>query len=197
MKTIFQIVLISCTFLLSCKEHEVNIAVPSKQEKAEVATIGKKAAGILIETLQKELKEAITRDGVVEAISVCNKRALYLTDSLAKNLNRVSEIKRTSLNYRNPKNAPDKYEMAALNLYINGQQDKKEIYIQKILSESGAHFRYYQPLRMKPVCSRCHGHKNNLSAELQKRLVQLYPNDKATGFSGGDFRGLIRVSIQQ
>jgi hypothetical protein len=34
-----------------------------------------------------------------------------------------------------------------------------------------------------------------LTQEVSAQLAALYPDDKATGYKEGDFRGLIRVSV--
>lgn len=50
-------------------------------------------------------------------------------------------------------------------------------------------------MKIAPLCLNCHGDKNMLSEEVSAQLANLYPEDKATGYREGDFRGVIRVSV--
>ena len=50
---------------------------------------------------------------------------------------------------------------------------------------------YMEPLYVGPQCLSCHG--ETLSGELKEKLNELYPNDQATGFKLGQFRGLIWI----
>ena len=47
---------------------------------------------------------------------------------------------------------------------------------------------YAEPIFMKPLCVTCHGEA--LAAPVRERIAELYPEDRATGFRVGDFRGL-------
>ncbi len=139
---------------------------------------------------------AVKAEGVMGAITICNERAIRLTDSLTQNLSRVKDIKRTSSKYRNPKNKPDSYEQEALKFFSSKPEHLKEVFVQKIIQGSETHFRYYKPLTIKPVCTFCHGPSENLSPDLVEKVKKYYPEDKAVGYNLGDFRGVVRVSVQ-
>ncbi len=47
---------------------------------------------------------------------------------------------------------------------------------------------------IKGPCLRCHG--ASIGPEIAARLRRDYPNDRATGFSAGDFRGLFWVEVK-
>jgi hypothetical protein len=46
---------------------------------------------------------------------------------------------------------------------------------------------YVEPIYVKPVCLACHG--GNVDPGVKAKLAELYPEDQATGFREGDFRG--------
>ena len=56
--------------------------------------------------------------------------------------------------------------------------DKKQLYFMKALATEA-------------VCLACHG--QNLAPELQAKLAELYPDDRATGYQLGQVRGAILV----
>lgn len=53
---------------------------------------------------------------------------------------------------------------------------------------------YLEPLFVQPMCLNCHG--SALSRDVSLRLAALYPDDQATGFSAGDFRGILWVEYR-
>jgi hypothetical protein len=56
-------------------------------------------------------------------------------------------------------------------------------------------FGYVEPIRVGPICLRCHG--GEVAPEIRERLAALYPDDQATGFEQGDFRGLFWVRMPE
>jgi hypothetical protein len=43
------------------------------------------------------------------------------------------------------------------------------------------------------MCLQCHG--ANIAPPVAAKLAELYPEDQATGFAAGDFRGLFWVEL--
>jgi len=184
--------------LLMCN-NEPHTIKPSSAEEQRIQENGEKAVGVLLKIVQKELKTTIEEKGLVAALSVCDDKALYLTDSVANSMNGVLEIKRTSLRYRNPENAPDTYERNVLSYFQSTLLETgnlPEDMIEKVSSDTTTHFRYYRPLVVKSLCLNCHGQSENISPEVAYRLKRLYPKDHATGYSIDQFRGVVRVSIR-
>ncbi len=183
---------------LGCQKQESVEIQPTPAEAQKVAAIGEAAAGKLKQTLVAELTAAIQSGGTGAAIDVCSKKALQLTESIVYSSNNVLEVKRTTFKYRNPQNAPDDWDAQALQVYETAAQKGETLppsYIQKIKRDGETTFRYYQPLLAAGLCLNCHGDINLLSEEVSAQLATLYPDDKATGYKEGDFRGLIRVSV--
>ena len=51
--------------------------------------------------------------------------------------------------------------------------------------------RYMKALPTQELCLSCHGKENKVSPEVQAKLKELYPDDKATGYDSGQIRGAI------
>jgi hypothetical protein len=184
--------------LLSCKE-ESRISEISEAEEAKIREIGQKAAAQLLKSLQTKLKTTIANQGMMRAINVCNFEALNLTDSIQHTMNDVIEIKRTSLRFRNPKNAPDPLEREALTVISSIFQRTGNIpedYIEKVNNDSLAYFRYYKPLTIKALCLNCHGPSDQIDNNVKYQLRKLYPQDHAIGYKLNQLRGLVRISIK-
>jgi hypothetical protein len=67
--------------------------------------------------------------------------------------------------------------------------------IREISAEGRTVFRYYQPMSIQPLCLTCHGPVENIPEKLRSALAAYYPDDRATGYNNGDFRGVVRVTI--
>lgn len=161
-------------------------------EEAAVVQRGGETAALLQRTLGGELLAAIREGGPDRAVEVCSRTALELT----RDAGRGYVVKRTSLRYRNPANAPDELEFEVLNLFAaKAREDHPSWYAEKFRRDDGVFFRYYQPLYVADLCLTCHGPASAIPAAVRDILTQRYPDDRANGYGGGDFRGLIRVEI--
>lgn len=144
--------------------------------------------------LQGQLQTAMKAGGPVGAIGVCQKAA----PAIAANLSEESgaEVRRIALKERNPAASPEGElrgrleQLAAAPLTADGKPA-----VMQWTSGSGAdaraHFMRAIPMKEQP-CAACHG--TAIAPEVQARLAELYPADKATGFKPGDLRGAILVS---
>ena len=104
------------------------------------------------------------------------------------------KIKRVSLKVRNEARAiPDAWEKAALEDFDKraaaGEPPMKLEKGEKV----GDEYRYVKALPVQPLCLSCHGPSENLSPGIKAALGQHYPNDRATGYSEGQIRGVISV----
>ena len=164
------------------------------EQRAAVMEEGGRTADALISNLVSHLSTAMAEGGPAAAVDFCSTNALPLTAQVAA---RGLEVKRTSLRYRNPANAPDEHETEALR------------HFEKVLEETGAlpdawvqrvgleEFRYYRPLVVGAPCLKCHGAADDIDPDVVEILAERYPDDMATGYAAGDFRGLVRVSIPE
>jgi hypothetical protein len=198
MKKFFYLSFLAALLMLAgCQKQESTENQLTAEQKQQVEALGRAAAAKLMDTLKGELTKAMQED-VSDAIRVCSSKGLELTDSITAGVKNVTAIKRTTFKYRNPKNAPDEWEMKALKMFEEAAQKKEALpasYLQKLEQNGLTTFRYYQPMKVAPLCLNCHGDKNMLTEEVSAQLANLYPEDRATGYKEGDFRGLIRVSV--
>jgi len=177
-------------FVIGCSTTQTQIP---EEKKAKIEEIGEKNAMVLLKTLKGELIKAMSEGGAENALTVCNKKAMELTEQVEKETG--VQMKRTTFKYRNPANAPDKYEKEALEYFEKSIKEGKfpKNYIQVVNENGVLTYRYYKPLKVEPVCLTCHGEV--IDEKLAAKIKSLYPTDKATGYKDGDFRGVVRVSI--
>ncbi len=182
-KTGFILVFIASALLLGGR----NSASYEKLQD-EVAE-SRKIVGEFMKTLLSELKTAISKGGYENAIDICSKKAMKITEELSEKYGIY--LKRTTEKYRNPNNKPDEYELSILKklekLHHEGKLPSE--YYEKMTENGKSFLVYVKPLVVKPFCLGCHG--KNISEGVKNKLREIYPADKATGYNSGDFRGII------
>lgn len=162
-------------------------------DEARVIAAGEAAAAALTGELMGRVSAAIARGGPAYAIEFCSEEALPVTSEVARDLG--VEIKRTSSRVRNPQNAPDADEQAAL-AYFEGELAAGNPLPQHLIRRVDGEARYYRPIVVAELCTTCHGPRDALDPAVRDALAARYPDDRATGYAPGDFRGVIRVSVQ-
>jgi len=144
-----------------------------------------------METLQPTLKSALESDNThVTAMGVCTAIAKRMTDSYNQGQTEV-KIRRTALKYRSELNKPDTTDSIVMQLLA----DKKDF--KPVVVEQADHYRVYKPLPTKKACLICHGDSTNISPIISTIIKNKYPNDLATGFRLGEFRGAVVAEIQK
>jgi len=147
--------------------------------------------------LQSILMEELRAGGPVQALSVCADTAQELTRSIGESYN-VS-IKRVSDHVRNSDNTPDEYESTILALFRDMTEDDETppfIHTGARTVNDEKEFWYMQSIHLQAQCVGCHGQKDQIAETVMQLLNEKYPDDKATGYKPGDFRGAIRVSFK-
>lgn len=185
--------------IFSCGSEPETISVITKNDAPEFFKLADAAAIVLVKSLGGRLTEVIQSDGVIKAIDVCKEEAYDITDDIEDKIGKNISIKRVSNKYRNPKNAPDKYEIEALAWFeeqIAQGNMLPKVYGQRILQKKNDIYRFYKPMKMQTKCLLCHGDVETRLPDVSKRINKLYPKDKAVDYHDGDFRGLIRVEMQ-
>lgn len=167
---------------------DVDIMNAAKQQAAQLADTAQKLLG---STLMKTIQEK----GVVEAISFCNVVAYPLVDSVAKASG--ADIRRVSLRLRNPADAPNDYEREILEAYQYAVQSGVTPQEEIQFSEDKKYVLYSKPIAINNgMCLNCHGTVGKeISAPVHEKIVELYPEDDATGHAMGDLRGIWSVKI--
>jgi hypothetical protein len=111
----------------------------------------------------------------------------------------VIELRRTSLRVRNPANAPDAADRAALER-IQRQLEQGDpvdnLLVQRVtLPGMAPEWRVYRPLVTLKLCLDCHGRTETLAPGVAETLQVFFPADKAVDYRDNEWRGLFRVSI--
>jgi hypothetical protein len=152
---------------------------------------GREVAGKAQGVLLANVSSAMQKGGPEYAIEFCNLEASSLIDSLSEANNCV--VSRVSAKNRNPENVlKNKNEKQLWDFYAtrleNGNAPDTLIQQEKSLI-------YYKPIKTAmPACLNCHGTPGEdiQPATLQK-IQKLYPDDKATGYSLNEFRGMWKI----
>jgi hypothetical protein len=172
---------------------------PLTPDEATVATqSGAPAAGALAEELVGRLNHAIDEEGLVGAVDFCADVAIPLTQQVQDRFDPPLDLKRATLRWRNPENAPDEYEERLLH-YLAALEERDPEGVPAELTARGPEgsLRYYRVLRAAPMCLNCHGDVESMDPEVRELLRQRYPDDRATGYEAGELRGVIRVEVPQ
>jgi hypothetical protein len=135
--------------------------------------------------LMDALKEGL-RKGPAEAIEACRLAAPAIAASAGSP---GVHVGRTSHRLRNPANAPKAWMKPLLDDYVAG----RGLAGPRVVHLGDGGVGYVEPITVQPMCLTCHGPA--VGAGLRERLADLYPEDRATGFAAGDFRGLFWVEF--
>lgn len=144
--------------------------------------------------LQTELKTAMQAGGPVAAIGVCHTQAMPITAQVAAE--HGMQLSRVSLKNRNPANVPNEWQAAVLKDFDRQQTAGKDItklaWSETVTVDNGQEFRFMKAIPTGEVCLKCHG--SQLAPEVVQVLADIYPEDRATGYSVGDIRGAFVVT---
>lgn len=155
--------------------------------KVDYANLGKDIVNNAQAVLSQNLIIAVQEKGAAGAVEFCNEKAYPLTDSVAKIHN--ATIKRVSDQPRNPKNKAVGEEVSMINKMKKLlSQDEK---LHPIIKESNGKIQAYYPIITNSLCLKCHGKvREDVLLETFSKIKSLYPDDKATGYSENQLRGL-------
>jgi hypothetical protein len=142
-----------------------------------------------LQPFKGQLFEDLTRalaDGPAEAVAFCRLQAPAI--AAAQSTGGV-QVGRTSHRLRNPANAPAPWMEPLLAAYGSAPAGAQP---RAVRLEDGR-VGYVEPIYVRPLCLACHG--TDVPAAVQAKLQEAYPEDQATGFAEGDFRGLFWVTL--
>ncbi len=155
--------------------------------EAEIAR-AREALNPLKTGLPKALQAAIASDGHAGAVTACSTIAPSLAESGSTETVKVG---RTSTKLRNPKNAPADWMQPILNEWT--QRPPAEGSHAAVRLADGT-VGYAEPIFVKPLCTSCHG--ESIPVDVRAVLKERYPQDQATGYQAGDFRGMFWVTLR-
>ena len=188
--------LLTSFIIMQCTDNE-----PSSGAKQDtfiidtmaVMTQGNELATLAQSTLLANVSKAMKEGGPVHTIQFCNSAALSILDSVAGDSN--ISLGRISDRYRNPLDAPttanDKMAIEALK--NSTPSNAKPM----VLADKDGSVTFYKPIFMvMPTCLKCHGDPaSDLSSDTRAILASLYPEDRATGYKMGEFRGAWKINF--
>ena len=138
------------------------------------------------DSLRNALIRQIGSAGVEGAISFCNENATSLTNTYADSVT----IRRTALRYRNPDNRPDSLELTVLKNLSDDVESHMPPASRIIRNEKRGEIHYFKPIMTQAMCLSCHGNTSSqIRPNVQLKIAQRYPDDRAVDFKEGDLRG--------
>jgi hypothetical protein len=147
-----------------------------------------------------EVNRVLAKNSPGTAVDILHLRN-YTSPKAAPGQPVVTAVKRTSLRVRNPVNAPDEGDQLALDLIkdrMNEGLSPPDLLVQRVDRASRpVEWRVYRPIGVATRCLTCHGDKEQISLEVQAVLELRYPQDRATGYTSNQWRGLIRISLEK
>ncbi len=146
--------------------------------------------------LKTELQAHMKKDpSGLDALAFCTGSAERMTDEINAKLPAYAKVRRTSLQTRNGKNAPDATDTEVMKAYETEIKAKTFFPTDIKVVEEGNTTRVYKALVTQAACLKCHG--EHIALEIQNALKSSYPHDKATHFKAGSLRGVIVAEIQK
>lgn len=189
MKIKITILLGAIVFVIASCSRQENKTASSEEDVVKVELTIEKAKEYAMATqkiLGKNLMHALGTKGADGAIEFCSEKAIVLTDSSANDL-KVS-IQRVSDKPRNQENHANKAELQIIQAYKNQIAEGLKLEPQKFTDTDGA-ASYSVPILTNAMCLNCHGNEE-IAENTAEKLKKLYPEDKATGYSDNELRGL-------
>lgn len=179
----------------------VEIVDPTSDARAaEIQRSGILASNYLGQKLVTEVAAALKKGTPEDAVSMMHLQHLSADGQAVPGLPRIKAFKLTSLRLINVANSPDFAEQQALEDVehtIRSGNKPTEVLVQHIVLPDGTEeWRAYRPLAVLPTCVTCHGAAAEKSPRLRSLLVQHAPATPATEFRLGEWRGLLRVTIE-
>jgi hypothetical protein len=163
----------------------------------DAAWKGRKVAGAMTDDIQKRVFDTMKEYGPEEAASVCSYQAAAIARDVEKR--EGVKVKRTSLKFRNPVNAPDDYEKAVMErfeaLSLEGNLPVERIEFRE--AGDARVYRYSKPIVVDQRCLACHGEPGQIPDSVRIFLEDRYPKDRAKGYKAGDFIGIVSVMIPE
>jgi hypothetical protein len=164
---------------------------------ADKAALIEEGKGVMMQfggTLKQELLAAVEAGGLVRGIAVCNVKAPMIAGKVGGATGWA--VARSSHKLRNPKNAPDAFTAAAIDDFLT-REAKGEMAADMakaaIVEENGRQvFRLVKAIPTGKLCLNCHGGET-VKPGVVAALAELYPEDRARGFTEGQMRGVFTL----
>jgi excinuclease UvrABC ATPase subunit len=186
--------------LCSCGKKQVpedTTSFKSKYFQRTYLELGQRITEQSFNTIRMHLVDRMSTDEISGAVQYCNVNIYPLTDSLNKEFN--AKIRRTSLKWRNPKNAPNDDEKKILEIFEKLHSEGKKVN-DSLIKINDTKIWYVKPIYAQGMCQNCHGGVGTTISEKNYNVIKkLYPEDKAIDYKSGDLRGMwsIKMNIKK
>lgn len=184
MKTTHQrttsLLFLSC-FTWVCGAAIAMASSPSSTDQARAVEV----LGPFKQSLKKALVAGMA-EGPVHAVEACQLKAPGIAETASQDGARVG---RASHRLRNPANVAPDWVQPILDAWAADASNAGP----KQVALDGGRTGYVEPIYVDALCVTCHGAQ--LAPDVAAKIDALYPDDRATGFDVGDFRGLFWVDL--
>jgi hypothetical protein len=172
---------------------------PDDPVAADYRALGEKAIDRLAYSLVTEVSSAVARGGLAAGMRVAHLKTVPSSGAVIPDMPRIVAWKRTSLRLRDVSNSPDPAERLVLKLIrsdIEEGNSPPKLLVQRVDHPDGAkEWRVYRPVGVARQCLACHGDADSMAVELRDLVQTRYPADEAMGYSAGEWRGIMRVTV--
>ncbi|GAA5186302.1 c-type heme family protein [Ferrimonas gelatinilytica] len=141
----------------------------------------------LLTPFKMELKQTLMKgleEGPESAVTLCQQEAPAIA---RRHSNNGIQMGRSSDKLRSPENRPPAWVEPILSQFQRGELTPVTVEITK--ETTG----YAEPITIAPPCLACHGQQ--IANETRALLSHYYPEDEATGYQLGQWRGLFWVEF--
>ncbi len=186
------ILCLSLTILIDCTG-----SLPDNERRSAASKRASETVERLTSGLLGELTLAMKQGGPIRAIRYCSENAQNMTATVGKEM--LLSVRRVTIKPRNPANAPDAWEAEVLNsfdLEARAGVLKTDIPYEEVMTLDGRRvLRSMKAIVLRDPCLVCHGTERDIPADVYKMIKERYPDDQATGYVSGDFRGAVSVIV--
>lgn len=170
------------------------------QRAADAQRTALAATNYLGQKLVTEMVAALRKGPPEEAFAVAHLQTVGSEGQIVPGMPKVRAFKLTSLRLINAANHPDHAEQIVLDdvaRTIRAATKPADLIVQHITFPDGSEeWRAYRPLAMLPTCVTCHGEAAGKSPRMRALLVQRASSAPATEYRPGEWRGLLRVTVE-
>ncbi|WP_374474351.1 DUF3365 domain-containing protein [Arenimonas sp.] len=198
MKTMLRFVpVLALGALVACGGATAPGPATTRPEAADAQARAQAALKDFGDRLRTELREAMTRNGAPAAVDFCHVQAPRIAEQvMAEHGVRLGRVAVPGRN-RNPGNVAEGWlQELAVSFQAavdTGGAPEAQMAVIREDVPAGVELRLARGIRVEAACLMCHG--DNIAPEIAARIAEHYPQDRATGFSEGDLRGLIWAEV--
>lgn len=172
----------------------ISLSFSQNLEEEKVIEIGMGTSSLLHSTLKGKMKKEVNKEDKIQVVNFCIEQAQSITKGVNNLLPDGVSVKRISAKNRNEKNTPTPEDHKILQELEQNVKDNKKKY-KLVKTDSG--YKMYRAILIQKHCLHCHGPKATMNSTIKSKIEKIYPDDKAFGFSLGDFRGAYLIDIDK